>query len=169
MSRNKLMGYEEVDVDGKIHIFKADFSFLVDVKHDSGIDPISIYNRFESGEGDAELVLSVLTCSLVSISGVDVIPEDREKICKDLITLKGLQESVILCRYMMSYAMIGDKKKSQILNMEKTQLLIDKLQPSPLKNLKNHLLLWAYVTLISGICACFSIKLLAPLIVSRMG
>ena len=163
------MGYEEVEVDGKIHVFKSDFDFLVDVKHASGIDPISIYNRFESDEGDAELVLSVLTCSLVSISGVDVIPEDREKICKDLITLKGLQEAVILCRYMMSYAMIGDKKKSQILSMEKTQLLIDQLQPSPLRNLKNHLLLWGYVMLLSGLCVCFNIKWLALLIVSRMG
>ena len=163
------MGFEDVDVDGKIYVFRSNFDFLVEVKADSGVDPMMIFNRFESDEADPLLVLSVLTCSLVSISGVPVIPDDREKICKDIVDLKGLQEAVILCRHLMSYAMIGDKKKSQILNLEQTQMLLDQLLPSPLKNFRNHLLLWGYVMLISGICVCINIKWLAPLIVSQMG
>lgn len=159
MSANKLMGFEDVDVDGKTYVFRSNFDFLVEVKADSGVDPIRIYNCFQSDEADPSLVLSVLTCSLVSVSGVPVIPDDREKICKDLVDLKGYQEAVILCSYMMNYAMIGDKKKSQITSREKTQMLLDQLSPSPLKNFRNHLLLWGYVMLISGICVCINIKL----------
>ena len=169
MSHNKLMGYEDVDVDGVIYVFRSTFGFLAELAEMSGIDPILIHTRFSNDEGDPKLVLAVLACSIVSISDAKVKPEDREKLCEELINLKGLQESAILCRHILTYAMIGDKKKSQILSMEATQQIIDSLQPSHLKSFRNHLLLWGYVALIFGIYACMNFKLLELLIAYRTG
>ena len=169
MSHSKLQGYEDVDVDGVCYVFKSDFSFLAELKQVTGVDPLQIYQRFAEDEGDPDLVRDVLRCSLVSISGKEVEPEKRQSIAEDLITLKGLQETVILAQYLLSYAMIGDKKKSQMRTMEQNQTILDALSPSPWKNSRNHLLLWGYVALISGLCACLNFKLYGLLIASPKG
>ena len=165
MSRNKLQGYEEVDINGELFIFKGDFGFLVTLKEISEIDPIFISENVINL--DPISVRNVLISSLCKKGGIDTEDlsiEDQYKIVEEMITDFGLQECGILAQHLLSHAMLGDIKKNALDSHQNVQSLLNNLVVSRSKIFKNHALLWMYLLGIFGIYQCMSIKLSGMLI-----
>jgi len=165
MSRSKELGYEEVDSDGVLFVFKSDFGFLVSLKELVQTDPIAIAEKVY--ENDPESIRNVLVTSFVSEADCDadsLSSDAKREIIEGFITKHGLQECSILAQHMLSYAMIGTIKKKRIDQNQTIGSMISGLLFSRWKNFKNHALLWVYIAAISGIFVCASSKLYMPLI-----
>lgn len=162
MSSNNRKGIEEVDSNGVRYLFKSDFGFLALLRE---MTNESLFITSEKiSENDPVAVMNVLSCSLIGKSGDNVDEfslEQKQNVIKEFITLHGLQECNILASTMLTYAMIGDIKKKQISNHQTTANMIDGLLISPSQIFRNHVLLWVYVSTISGISTCLIIKLLS--------
>ena len=165
MSNNKLQGYEEVDHNGQLYLFKADFGFLARLKETTGRFVFTIAEELPAG--DPDMVRDVLVCSLVKRAGDDcddLSVEAKRDLIEEFITEHGLQECTMLANHMMTNSMIGSIKKNKIDRHQTIMGLMESLMISRSQIFRNHALLWVYVATISGICACLSIKLLNPLI-----
>lgn len=159
MSHNKHEGYEEVESNGRLFLFKADFGFLVSLKELFSVDPFIVCNTLFSGNCEPIYTRNVLIASLQGEENASIA--DKTLIIEELITIHGMQECWILAQHLLSHAMIGSKKKSQIMaNQNLTSILVSRS-----RSLKNHVLLWVYLFVISMVCQCISIKLLDLLIV----
>lgn len=159
MSHNKRRGYEEVDSEGVKYLFKADFSFL-DSLRDVTCKSLFTVSQLVH-DGDPQSIRDVLCCSIVNDNSLEV----NKELCEEFITKHGLQECNILANTMMANSMLGDIKKKQISTNQKVSSLIDGLLISRSKIFKNHVLLWVYVSLISGVSTCLTIKYYGLLIV----
>lgn len=160
MSNNRRLGLEEVIVDNDLYLFKADFKFLQSLKENNSIDPMKMYETFSAGDCDLDLVIDILSFSIVKINSKPV--DDTVKTIEDLISRFGLQECWYLCFRLLSDAMIGDVKKSELRLDEKIQRLKG-LNNSLLTNLKERPFLWVYQVWIFGICLWVSFNLINPL------
>lgn len=178
MSANKYKGELEIDpgseleVEGsknKKYLFKSNFDYLVRLKETSGEDPMVIFTKLMNCECVPQLVLDAMVCGLHSIEGEEVKPSDKEIICQNIITKFGYEEGSVIAQALLSYAMIGSKKKSKIDLKQETLDILDSFNLFQLKNLKKRLLLWVLFLLISGICVCMISKLLEKFIVYVMG
>lgn len=168
MSNSKRQGYEEVDSDGVLYLFKADFGFLASLQELTGSKLFTIAEEIPAG--DPEVIRDVLVSSLVKKSGDDVDElsiDSKRELIEDFITRHGLQECSILANHMMSNAMIGDLKKNQIDRHQSIQSLMNHFVISRSTIFKNHAYLWGYLALIFGTYQCISIKLLEMPIVSK--
>ena len=174
MSANKYKGElelnegSELELEGKKkkkYLFKSNFDYLVRLKQSSSEDPMIIFTKLMNNECDPELVLHSLVCGLHSIDGVEIAPSDKEFICKNIINTYGYGEAGIAAQALLSYAMIGSKKKSKIDLKQETLNILDSFNLFQLKNLKKRLLLWVLFLLISGLCVCMISKLLEKFIV----
>ena len=166
MSRNKLQGYEEVDINGELYLFKGDFGFLATLAEISEINPIAISENVINL--DPISVRNVLISSLHKkgdIKSDDLTVEDQYRIIEEMITDFGLQECGILAQHLLSHAMIGDLKKNTLDNHKSVQSLMNSLIVSRSKIFRNHALLWMYILVIFGTYVCMSIKFLGVPIV----
>ena len=165
MSRNKLQGYEEVDISGELFLFKGDFGFLVELKEISEVDPIAI-NEYVVNL-DAMSIRNVLVSSLRkkgSIDADDISLEEKYSIIEDTITSYGLQECGILSQHILSNAMVGDLKKNAIDSHQNIQTLLNSLVVSRSRIFKNHAFLWTYLLVIFGTFQWLNTKLSGMLI-----
>ena len=163
MSHNKEQGYEEVQSNDQLFVFKADFAFLVSLKQSSGVDAMSIAELVN--DQDPESIRDVLIASLYRRSGVDadeIGNEEKITIIEQFFSDHGLQECLILAQHLLSYAMIGNIKKKQIQNNQSITSMIDSLLFSRFESFKSHLRLWVYVGSISGLCVCMTIRIWLP-------
>lgn len=160
MATNRKLGLQEVIVDNDLYLFKADFKFLQSLKENNNIDPMKMYETFSAGDCDLDLVVDILSFSIVKINNKPV--NDTTKTIEDLISRFGLQECWYLCFKLLSDAMIGDVKKSELRLDEKIQRLKE-LNNSLLTNLKERPFLWVYQVWIFGICLWVSFNLISPL------
>jgi len=158
---NKREGYESVDVGGVDHLFKADFSFLAELKEEAKADPMDIFSGFASGASDPILVRAVLVSSLVSIAGNELVDADKRNAIEKMITEYGLQEAWILAQHMLSYAMIGSIKKSHLGSLEKMN---QALGGSLWMNSSSRLFRWGFPLAIFGGLVCSSTSLSVLLI-----
>lgn len=163
MSSNKYLGYDECECDGKTYTFKVDYNFLAELKEYGSTDCMVIYNAFCAGEADPVYIRNVLICSIRTIENSAVNDSDKQQVCEDLITLNGLQEAWMLAQHLLAYSMIGSIKKYLLRKQENIQEIVNSLSPFRFANLKNQLLLWVYLLLISGVCACINFKLFGML------
>ena len=164
MRTSKNQGYEKVSVGGVTHLFKADFSFLAALSDECEIDPFVMFAELNGGLGNPANIASILKCSLVSVAGEPVSPDDVEGVVAELITRQGIQEGAMIAKLMLSYAMIGDEKKQELHRTEAVQGILENLDIFQLKSLKRVLLQSAYLVAIFIICQCVSFKLLGPYI-----
>jgi len=149
MANNRKLGLEEVPVGDDLYLFKADFKFLQSLKENSSIDPMKMYESFSAGDCDLDLVVDILSFSVISINGKPVVK--TKKIVQDLISRLGLQQCWYLCYRLLSDSMIGDVKKSELRLDEKIQQL-KRLNISLLTNLKEQPFLWVSLVWIFGTC-----------------
>ena len=160
MSNNRRLGLQEVIVGDDLYLFKADFKFLQSLKENNSIDPMKMYESFSAGDCDLNFVIDILSFSVISVNKKDIA--NTEKIAEELISRFGLQECWYLCFKLLSDAMIGDVKKSELRLDEKIQRLKE-LNNSLLTNLKERPFLWAYQVWIFGICLWVSFNLISRL------
>lgn len=143
---------EEVVLDGDKELkFSSDFGFL-QALNTLGRDVAQVFADLAGGLMPPADVRNVLQSSIQGHDG------EEEAAAVDLINRFGLQECAILARLLLSHALIGDKKKSQMLGMEKTRALLDSLLPSRLENLKRLGWLWAAISLTSAGLVCLIFK-----------
>jgi len=160
MANNRKLGLEEVIVDKDLYLFKADFKFLQGLKENSNIDPMKMYESFSAGDCDLDLVVDILSFSVISINKKPV--NNTKEMAEDLISRFGLQECWYLCFRLLSDAMIGDVKKSGLRMDEKIQKLKG-LNNSLLTNLKERPFLWVYQVWIFGACLWVSFNRISQL------
>ena len=160
MANNRKLGLEEVFVDKDLYLFKADFKFLQSLKENSSTDPMKMYESFSAGDCDIDLVVDILSFSIISINKEPV--NDTKKMSEDLISRFGLQECWYLCFRLLSDAMIGDVKKSGLRLDEKIQRLKG-LNNSLLTSLKEQPFLWAFQVWIFGTCLCVNFSHISQL------
>ena len=160
MSSNRRLGLEEVIVDKDLYLFKADFKFLQSLKENNTVDPMKMYESFSAGDCDLDLVVDILSFSVISINKKSV--SDTKEMAEDLISRFGLQECWYLCFRLLSDSMIGDAKKSELRLDEKIQRLKG-LNVSLLTSLKKQPFLWVYQAWIFGACLWVSFNLINPL------
>ena len=161
MPRNKLQGFEEVDSNGVLFVFRGNFGFVAAVKELTGKSVFSLVETIP--EGDAGDVKDVLIASLVKRAGDnadDLTPDDKAEIIEQFITDHGFQECCILANHMLTNAMVGNLKKNKLDKHQNVQSLLNSLMISRSKIFKNHAVLWAYLAVIFGIYQCLSIKFL---------
>ena len=160
MPRNKLQGYEEVDSNGVLFVFRGNFGFVAAVKELTGKNVFSLTETIPGG--DVEDIRDVLIASLVKRAGddaEDLTAENKQEIIEQFITDHGLQECSILANHMLTNAMVGSLKKNKLDRHQSVQSLLNSLMISRSKIFKNHALLWAYLLAIFGVYQCLSIKL----------
>jgi len=158
--KSKLQGYEEVDSEGLIYIFRSNFQFIMALNEVSEFDAIEIAEKVNTY--DPECIRDVLIASLHCRDGVgtnEISMEDKKSIIEDFITLHGLQECCILAQSLITHSMIGSLKKKQIEENQTVSGMINGLLFSPWQNLKNHALLWAYVSMIFIALQCTTTKI----------
>ena len=160
MASNRHLGIEEVYVGKDLYLFKANFGLIQELKENGSTDPMKIYETFSSGECDIDSVVDILSCSIVSINGDSVT--GAKSVIENLINRFGLQECWYLCFKLLSDAMIGDVKKSELRLDEKIQQL-RRLNIFLLKNLKERPFLWASLVWIFGTCLWVNFNLISPL------
>lgn len=161
MSKNKAQGYETVDSEGQLYVFRGNFGFLEKVKELTGRGVFDVVDSV--AKGDPEDVRDVLCASLVKIAADDadeMEDEQKRKTIEEFITKHGFQECNILANHMFTRSMVGDIKKNQIDQHKTVTSLIDHLMTSRLKRFRNHVALWVYMAMISGICVWVNIKIL---------
>ncbi len=158
MASNRHLGIEEVYVGKDLYLFKANFRLIQELKENGSTDPMKIYETFSTGACDLDSVVDVLSCSIVSINKKSV--SGSEEIIEELVNRFGLQECWYLCFKLLSDAMIGDVKKSELKLDEKIQRLRG-LNNSLLTDLKKRPFLWAYQVWIFGICLWVSFNLIS--------
>jgi len=162
MAGNKFMGIEEVCCEDDTYIFKSDFKFSASVMENVE-DPMIVYHSFCAGECDPNIVKGVLVCAIETKNGEAINNADSE--VEELITRNGIQDSWMLARHLLAYAMIGDVKKLQLRRLKPNKLTQLITEPFLLESSKNRQLLWAYHLMISGISVCFSFSLFALLLI----
>lgn len=160
MPNNRRLGLQEVIVGNELYLFKADFKFLQSLKENNSIDPMKMYESFSAGECDLDLVIDILSFSVISVDKKDIVND--KKTAEELISRFGLQECWYLCFKLLSDAMIGDVKKSELRLDEKIQRLRG-LNNSLLTNLKERPFLWVYQAWIFGACLWVSFNLINQL------
>lgn len=165
MSSNKILGIEEVFCEKDSYIFKSDFSFLAALDQEVG-DPMELHVEIINSRCDPEHIKSIMVASLKTKNGEQVksIPNEVE----ELITRNGMQECWLLCRHLLSYAIIGDVKKSKLRRLKPSKLTQLITEPFLLESSKNRQLLWVYHLLISTVCVCISFSLFALLFAYNM-
>ena len=140
---------EEIFKDGDREIrLVADFGFMCAVSS-RGRDVTALFNDLSEGLTSAEDIFSVLYCA-----AVDLPEDERKELIESLITRYGLQECAIMARVMLSHAMLGDVKKSQIDRGEEVQNLLEQFLPSQSKTLKQVGLLWGATSIASTLLVC---------------
>lgn len=162
MSNNRRLGLQEVEVGDDLYLFKADFKFLQSLKENNSIDPMKMYETFSAGDCDLDLVIDILSFSIISVNKKDVA--NTKKMAEELIDRFGLQECWYLCFKLLSDAMIGDIKKSKLRLDEKIQRLKG-LNNFLLTTLKEQPFLWAYQAWIFGACLWVSFNLINQLFI----
>lgn len=160
MSNSKL-GIEEILVGKDLYRFKANFAFLQSLTECSD-DPIEMYELFAQNKCDLNHVVDVLRVGIDSINDKPVI--DKQSIIEDLISRFGLQKCWMLGYQLLSDAMIGTIKKSELQRDSKILGLIE-FASFPLASLKSQPLRWALAVWIFGTCLWVNFKLLNPLII----
>ena len=136
---------QETIQDGDKEVsFVADFGFLVEL-NEMGRDVAFVFQDLASGLMPPAEVKNVLVCAIEHGGEEEVI---------DIINRYGLQECSILARLLLSHALIGDIKKSQVSGMEKNRTLLDSLIPSRWENLRKLGWLWMAITASSTALVC---------------
>ena len=156
MSNNKYLGIEEVLCDDDNYIFKSDFAFLATLDQEIG-DPLDLQIEITSGRCEPKKIKGIMAASLQSKNGKTISDVDKE--IEELITRNGLQDCWLLCRHLLSYAIIGDVKKSKLRKLEPNKLTQLITEPFLLESSRNRRLLWVYHLVISGLCVCISFSL----------
>jgi hypothetical protein len=160
MSSNRKLGLEEVIVDKDLYLFKADFKFLQSLKENSSVDPMKMYESFSASEYDLDSIVDILSFSVISINKKPIA--NPKEVIEDLISRFGLQQCWMLCYTLLSDAMIGDVKKSELKLDEKIQQL-RRSNNFLLTSLKKQPFSWVYQVWIFGICLWGSFNLINPL------
>lgn len=111
-----------------------------------------VFASLTSGDLNPDYIKDTVTSSLTHINSEPVNDAQREKTAIEMIERFGLQEVSLLARDMISRAMIGDIKKSQLANQEEVQSLMSQLYPS-LKSSRFYKAgsLWIMASVISGV------------------
>ena len=157
--QSKKQGFETVRVDGTTYLFKADFSFLAELKEITGVDPFQIYAQINAGEADPVLVLGILQASIHSIGTTEIDPGEKDLECQKIITLKGLQECHLLAKLLLSWGMIGDEKKRELRRWGTTRRMLKELDVSHWMNSCKVQLLWGLTLMNFGTCAWLIFKM----------
>ena len=119
MLSNKHLGIERISCDKDEYTFKADFSF-VSLLEQNVADPLVIYEEFASGGCSPERIKEVMSCSILTKNGKDISNVESE--IEELITRNGLQDCLHLSTLLLSYAIIGDVKKSKLRKLKPNKL-----------------------------------------------
>jgi hypothetical protein len=140
---------EEIFQDGDREISMiADFGFLESV-NSFGRDVAVVYSDLSQGLMPPADIRNVL------VSAVQLRDEENKKdFIESLITKYGLQECAIMASVMLSHAMIGDEKKSQIENQVRVEGALSALTSTQSENLKRLGLLWGAMFIASTVLAC---------------
>lgn len=162
MASNRRLGIEEVYVDKDLYLFKADFKFLQSLKENNSIDPMKMYESFSANECDLDSVVDILSFSVISINKKPV--NNPKEAIEDLISRFGLQQCWFLCYQLLSDAMIGDVKKSELRMDEKIQRLIGS-KNSLLTSLKERPFSWASQAFLFGTCLWVNFNLISQLFI----
>ena len=160
MASNRRLGIEEVYVGKDLYLFKADFKFLQSLKENNSIDPMKMYESFSASECDLDSVVDILSFSIISMNKGSV--NNPKEAIEDLISRFGLQQCWFLCYQLLSDAMIGDEKKSELRMDEKIQQL-RRSTNFLLTSLKERPFLWALQVWIFGTCLWVNFSLISPL------
>lgn len=122
-------------------------------------DLIKCFNSLMSGGLPALIIKDTISCSLKSINNEPVKDAEREDIAKEIIENFGLQEASLLARDMISRAMVGNIKKSQMEEGQKVTALMDQLLLSKSTPFWKFGLGWAILLTASGAVGYLSSKL----------
>lgn len=155
MASNRHLGMQEVEVGEDLYLFKANFKLIQDLKETNSSDPMKIYETFSTGACDVDAVVDILSCSIYSINDKPV--SGSEKIIEELINQFGIQECWMLCFRLLSDAMIGNVKKSELQMDEKIQQL-RKSRNFLFTSLRKQPFSWMYQVWIFGVCLWVSFK-----------
>lgn len=160
MASNRHLGMQEVEVGKDLYLFKANFRLIQDLKESNNSDPMKIYETFSTGACDVDAVVDILSCSICSINGKEV--SGSKEIIENLVDQFGIQECWMLCFKLLSDAMIGNVKKSELQMDSKIQQL-KKSGNFLSTSLRKQPFLWIYQAWIFGTCLWVSFKLISQL------
>jgi len=161
---NKLLGEEEIIVGKDHYLFCANFRFLADLKDALPTGPMAIFNALSTDEdASPEHIKQVFCCSLKTVNGKEVSADKMDEVVEEFITLNGMEMSWVVAQHMLSYAMIGDVKKSEIQELEKKRMLLEKLTIFRSASSRSQLSLWVYRLVIFGTFVCSSFSLISLL------
>ena len=140
---------EEIVMDGDKSLrFVADFGALSQLD-ELGYDVNQLFTELSNGEMPIKKIHDILVCT---ISDVDEAQKSETII--NMVNKYGLQEVSIVAQTMMSHAMLGSIKKSQLARRELVSGILDQFLPSPWTNLKRVGLLWVAMCATSTALAC---------------
>ncbi len=144
--------------DGKTeYCFAGNFEML-DKLECKGHDLSNIYTDLNTGKISLSTIVDILCASLYQVDKAEVNETSKEDIAKSIIERHGLQEAAMICQLMMTYAMVGSIKKSQINKDEIITGMMDQIIGSELMSLKNRGLLWMAHWVSSAVAACLIIR-----------
>lgn len=123
-------------------------------------DLIKCFNSLMSGGLPASVIKDAISCSLIDINGEKVNDAQRDEAAIEIIQRFGIQEASLLAREMVSRAMVGDIKKSQMEAGEKVKNLLEQLLLSPSMPFWKRGSAWAILLTTFGLAAWSSFKLL---------
>lgn len=151
MASNKQCGIEELISGDDVYRLRGVFDTIQKIE-DSGRNARQLHMDVITDGAKVEDLLVVIECALDSKNGKEIANPAAE--AKRLFQLEGYDQLWGLARTLLAHAMIGDRKKLELLQMEPTKMQQLIMEPFLLQSSKNRLLLWAYHLLISGICLC---------------
>lgn len=102
------------------YIFTANFGFLRELES-QGFQLGLFYSRLAKGNTTLEETLKALQCSLVKVGETETNFKSAEKYIIEIVERFGIMEANSLLYDMLTRAMIGDIKKSEAVQMTRTE------------------------------------------------
>ncbi len=147
---------ELAEMDGVKYLFAGTFGNIEAYSYACG-EPFAFYQSLLEGELPPTKIHALLECCLSEVNAKEVPDMDKQEIIENFIEQAGLNDSAVMCRHILTHAILGDIKKKQMdrqkdLHQLKTKM-IRRLRLLNLMSFGNRGLLWVMI------CATFLISL----------
>lgn len=148
---------EVVTGNGNTYLFSGTLGNIESLSFLSG-DPSALFARLTKGELPPVDIKNVISTTMDSVNKINCedldLTEETAKFIEDF----GLQDSAVLCRMLLSHALIGDVKKKSIESKQAMTGMIRKFRLFPSMTSKRLGLFLAGIFTIFAISACMIFK-----------
>lgn len=156
---------EEIVTDeeaGNTYLFAGTFSFIKTIALNAR-DPSFLFADLTEGKMPPDEIKVIIMAGLVSLNGQTINESEREEVAINFIERAGLTDASLLCRILLTHALVGDIKKKQISQKEAIQGLMDKIKNRQLNRFRYLIflslgLLWGTPLILSGVALFMSLS-----------